>query len=111
MGQHSDTTINLSKIESHKANHWTNHKHKNTPVWFDNWENDLVELGLAVRDPMSGKVTIIEDQLRNILNFDETCLSLDGSTFSWGGCPPKSFEDSSLPHTGKAMTKTLKHQP
>ena len=44
----------------------------------DNWGSDLVELGFAKRD-VSGKVIIPDKQLKNILNFDEKCLSLDGS--------------------------------
>jgi hypothetical protein len=56
---------------------WTNYR--NISQWFDNdWENDLVELGLAMRDPMSGKVTIAEDQLRNIVNLDETAFPSTG---------------------------------
>ena len=27
---------------------------KNISMWFDNWENDLVELGFARRDPTTG---------------------------------------------------------
>jgi hypothetical protein len=41
-------------------------------MWLDNWENDLVELGFASRDPTTGKIVILEDQLGNIGNFDET---------------------------------------
>ncbi len=69
-----DTTTDLKAGKDKNAEdqriRWTNYW--NISQWFDNWENDLVELGLAVRDPMSGKVTIAEDQLRNILNLDET---------------------------------------
>jgi hypothetical protein len=54
-------------------------------MWFDNWENDLVELGFASRNPTTGKIFIPEDQLGNIGNFDETCLNLDGSTTNCGG--------------------------
>ena len=75
------TVIDLGKTKvSHSEDRrirWT--KHHNIKMWFDNWENDLVELGMAVRDEISGKVVIPEEQLSNIGNFDETCLSLDGS--------------------------------
>ena len=69
-----DTACNLNKCKSHNAEdrriRWTNHR--NISMWFDNWENDLVELGFASRDPTTGKILIPEDQLGNIGNFDET---------------------------------------
>ena len=76
-----DTACNLNKRKSHNAEdrriRWTNHR--NISMWFDNWEHDLVELGFAARDPTTGKIHIPEDQLGNIGNFDETCLSLDAA--------------------------------
>ncbi len=54
-------------------------------MWFDNWERDLVELGTAIPDPLTNKVHISKEQLLNICNFDETCLSLDGSNLNCGG--------------------------
>ena len=83
---------------------WTNYW--NISQWFDNWENDLVELGLAVHDPMSGKVTIIEDQLRNIINLDETALSLDGSTQNKGGRPEMILSDPRFPMVGRMTSKS-----
>jgi hypothetical protein len=62
---------------------WTNYR--NIAQWFENWENYLVELGLADRDPTTEKVTISEEQLPNIVNLDETALSLDGLTQNKGG--------------------------
>ena len=49
----------------------------NLQMWFNNWETTLIDLGF-MEDDGSGKYIIPDDQLRNILNFDETCLSLDG---------------------------------
>jgi hypothetical protein len=76
-----DTACNLNKRKSHNAEdrriRWTNHR--NISMWFDNWEHDLVELGFAARDPTTGKIHIPEDQLGNIGNFDETCLSLNAA--------------------------------
>jgi len=50
-----DTACNLNKCKSHNAEdrciRWTNHRNI---MWFDNWEQDLVELGFAVRDPITG---------------------------------------------------------
>ena len=55
---------------------WTTYK--NLAQWFDNWGRDLVELGFAEKDE-EGNIVIPPEQLKNIVNFDETCLSLDGS--------------------------------
>jgi hypothetical protein len=82
-----DTAVNLNacKTKSTEDRHiwWMNYK--NLSLWFKNWEKDLVELGFAYRNPITGQVCIPKEQLRNILNFDETCLSLDGSTTKRGG--------------------------
>ncbi len=59
---------------------------KNLSMWFDVYEHDLVELGFGYRDA-SGAIVIPEEQLKNILNFDETRLSLDGSQGNRGGRP------------------------
>ena len=73
-----DTATDLRRLKSHNAEdrriHWTNHK--NITMWFDNWENNLVELGFAFRDETTGKVHIPEEMLRLIGNFDETSLLL-----------------------------------
>ncbi len=82
-----DTAINLNVGKSKNAEdrwvHWTNHK--NIPMWFDNWEHDLVALGTAHVDPITKEVCIPKEQLRNIGNLDETNLLLDGSTTTRGG--------------------------
>jgi len=82
-----DTAVNLNTCKSKSAEDrriwWTNYK--NLSLWFKNWEKDLMELGFAYRDPITGQVCITKERLRNILNFDETCLSLDGSTTKRGG--------------------------
>jgi len=75
-------------------------------MWLDNWENDLVELGTAVRDPISSKVSIPEEQLKNIGNFDETCLSLDGSNNNRRGRPECVIYDPRFPLVGKATSKS-----
>ena len=61
---------------------WTTFK--NISSWFNNWESDLVELGFATGGG-NGKVTISAEQLYFIINFDETCLSVDGSKGRRGG--------------------------
>jgi hypothetical protein len=54
-------------------------------MWFGNWERELIELGTALIDPSTNKPYIPKEQLSNICNFDETCLSLDGSNSNHGG--------------------------
>ena len=57
-------------------------------------------------DAATGEKFIPPHKLRDIANFDETCLSLDGSTITRGGRPEASWEDSRLPSIGKSMSKT-----
>ena len=103
-----DTAINLkagkSKNVEDRRIWWTTYK--NLCLWFDNWEHDLIKLGFAHRDPITGQVCIPEDQLRNILNFDETCLSLDGSTTNRGRRPEAVVYNPRFPQLGKATTKS-----
>jgi hypothetical protein len=62
--------------------HWTNYK--NISMWFDDWERDLVDLETASLNPLTNKPYIPKEQMSNICNFDETCLSLDGQQLeSW----------------------------
>ena len=53
-----------------------------------------------------GERLIPEHQLKNILNFDETCLSLDGSTLKRGGRPVACRTDPRLPQVGKTTSKS-----
>ncbi len=104
-----DTTIELKagkvKNAEDRRIRWTNYR--NIFQWFDNWENNLVKLGLVVHDLMSGKVTIAEDQLQNIINLDETALSLDGSTQNKGGRPEMILLDPWFPMVGRMTSKSL----
>jgi hypothetical protein len=77
----------------------------NLEMWFNSWEKMLIDLGL-MEDDGSGKFTIPDHQLRNILNFDETCLSLDGSSINRGGRPAATFHDPRLPQVGISTSKT-----
>ena len=81
---------------------WTTEE--NIVSWFNNWEFDLVDLGFATMGA-NGKVTISNEQLYFILNFDETCLSLDGSKGRRGGRPQMMMHDPQLPHNGKRANK------
>ena len=84
---------------------WTTYK--NLSMWFDNWAKDLVELGFATWvDDVGGEIDIPPDQLVRILNFDETCLTLDGSSCSRGGRPRVIFYNPHLPQLGSGVVKT-----
>ncbi len=52
--------------------------------WFENWENDLLELGFAGIGE-NGEVKIPKNQLERVLNIDETCRALDGGSGQRGG--------------------------
>jgi hypothetical protein len=102
-----DTTVNLNACKTKNAEDrriwWTNYK--NLSLWFKNWENDLIELGFACRDPITSQVCIPKEQLRNIINFDETCLLLDGSTMNRCGQPEAVLYNPRFAQVGKATTK------
>ena len=76
--------IKLSTQEARRIQ-WT--KRKYLQMWFDTWEASLIKLGFAKRSEVDGHIEIPDDQLARILNFDETCLSLDGSGSAAGGRP------------------------
>ena len=82
---------------------WTTYH--NLDLWFAAWERTLDELGFFEYDSCGNKM-IPEHKLKDILNFDETCLSLDGSTITRGGRPPVAFEDENLPRVGKPTSKS-----
>ena len=67
---------------------WTTYY--NLKSWLDNWERDLLELGFANKNEKEETI-IPEDQLARILNIDETCLAMDGSTSQRGGRPAVIF--------------------
>ena len=66
---------------------------------------DCLELGFAEKDA-SGATIFPEEQLHNILNIDETCLSLDGSKGARGGRPEVIFFDPRFPLVGKETSKS-----
>ncbi len=75
-------------------------------MWFDNWEQYLVDLGFANVDPTTGIVVIHIEQLKHIINIDETCLSLDGSDNVRGGRPEVYLYDPTIHQVGKALSKS-----
>jgi hypothetical protein len=91
----------VNNVEDRRVQ-WTTHK--NLKLWFENWGKDLVELGFAHLDE-HGEVIIPDDQLHRITNFDETCLSHDGSNGARGGRPEVFIYDPRLPLPGKRTSK------
>jgi hypothetical protein len=83
-----DTAIDLGCAKGSFAEErrvrWTTYQ--NLELWFDTWERELLKLGLMQLD-VRGYPHIPRDKLRQILNFDETSLSLDGSSINRGGRP------------------------
>ena len=112
----TDLWVRLSRdcagdIAAGKINHveerrvkWTTFT--NLDLWFSSWEKLLDEKGFLEYDSNGNNPTIPERLLPNILNFDETSLSLDGSTVTRGGRPPVQFQDQRLPQLGKSTSKT-----
>jgi hypothetical protein len=100
-----DSAVNLNTANGkNRECRWTTYK--NLSLWFDNWERNLVELGFAYYDPITNKVCIPEEQLINILNFDETCMSMDGSTQNRGVRPEVILYDPRFPQVGKVTSKS-----
>jgi hypothetical protein len=65
----------------------------------------LVDLGFAVRAADGTTVTIPDEQLPFIINFDETCLSLDGTEGRRGGRPEITLHDPRFPYNKKRSNK------
>jgi hypothetical protein len=84
--------VNKVKCAEERRVKWTTFQ--NLDLWFDSWEKVLDELGFFEVDAATGKKLIPERKLRDIVNFNETCLSLNGSTITRGGCTEGSWEDS-----------------
>ena len=81
---------------------WTTQE--NISCWFNNWEFDLLDLGFATKRA-DGMVTISNEQLYFIINFNEMCLSFDGSEGNRGGRPEMTLHDPRLPYNGKRANK------
>ena len=94
--------VSMMSVAEDRRVRWTTFT--NISSWFDNWEWDLVELGFAKRDE-DGTVRIPDELLIFILNFDETCLSLDGSNRNKGGRKTMTLHDPRLPFNGKQTNK------
>ena len=103
----NNSAINLRRQKDKSAEdrrvRWTTHK--NLLMWFDNWENDLIQFQFAICDN-TGKVHIPPELLHRIGNFDETCLSLDGSNTVHNGCPDCMIYNPRFPVIGSATSKS-----
>ena len=105
----TDTALNLcaTKLveQEERRNRWTTHR--NLSLWFDGWAKSLVDLGFATwRSEEGGEIDIPIEQLARIMNFDETCLSHDGSANNRGGRPPVVFFNPHLPKIGRGTYKS-----
>ena len=103
--RHKSIDLAAAKLETQEARRiqWTTAK--NLTMWFNNWGHDLVQLGFATKLNDDGDIHIPDDQLGRIVNFDETCLSLDGSG-NRGGRPEVVFFNSLLPQLGRGTSKS-----
>ena len=90
------------KVEERRIR-WTTHS--NLKLWFDSWERDLLQLGFAEEDD-KGTTVILEEQMKRILNLDETCLSLDGTEGNRGGRPSVVFFNASISRAGTPSSKS-----
>jgi hypothetical protein len=96
-----DTAIVKSSFAKERRVRWTTYQ--NLELWFNTWERELLKLGLMQLD-VRGYPHIPRDKLRQILNFDETSLSLDGSSINRGGRPAAYWFDPRLPQPQVGIT-------
>ncbi len=93
---HTAKYLDMSKMEYCEDRRIRWMTYLNMSAWFDCWEYDLINLGFAFYD---------EHGECNIINFDKTCLSLDGSEGRRGGHPEIILHNPRFPMTGKATNK------
>ena len=102
-----DTAIDLGcskgSFAEERRVRWTTYQ--NLELWFNTWERELLKLGLMQLDAR-GLPHIPRENLRQLLNFDETSLSLDGSSINRGGRPAAYWFDPRLPQVGITTAKT-----
>ncbi len=102
-----DNAFNVlaSKCGSQEEQHirWTTYS--NLKSWFDNFETDLVELGFAHKDA-DGNTIIPNNQLKQNVIVDETCLEFVGGQQKRGGHPAIVYAGKLLPEVGKAVSKS-----
>jgi len=102
-----DTAIDLGcgklNFAEERRVRWTTYN--NLDMWFNTWERELLKHGLMELNAR-GLPHIPHQKLRQILNLDETSLSLDGSSINRGGRPAAYWFDPRLPQVGITTAKT-----
>ena len=74
-------------------------------LWFDEWESEFSRVGFGSHHNDNGSFIIPENQLKRIINFDQTALSLDGSE---GRCEHQSAVEFYNPNLHAAYKRTSK---
>ena len=102
-----NTAIDINAVKLNCAEdrrvRWTTEG--NLQLWFDSWEQFVVEYGFATIDP-NGEVIFDEEMKARIVNLDETNLSLNGSDSNRGGRPTATYYDVRFPQLGKSTSKS-----
>jgi hypothetical protein len=95
----TNVSFNLSIVRAVEESRllWTTYD--NLSLWFEEWERFVIEFGFGTFTS-DNKVSFSLEQRRRIANFDETKISLDGSTSLAGGRPSVHFYDPNLPLAG-----------
>ncbi len=78
----------------------------NLQKWFVGWRKFLLTYGFATVGPDGDQLLFEPDQLRRILNVDESEISLDGSSSMAGGKPAVIFYDPHLPMVSRSAAKS-----
>ena len=64
----------------------------------------MVDYGFATINTVTGNLDISDNMKLHISNFDETCMSLDGSNGNRGGRPSTTYYDVRFPQLGQAIS-------
>lgn len=103
----AETATNLiaakGNVQEHRRILWCTHY--NLSIWFDTWEFNLLDLGFAFTNA-KGAVEIFTEQLKNVLNLDESSVGTDGTVDLQGGRQPSVLLDPSLPSSGTGASKS-----
>jgi hypothetical protein len=88
---------------------WTNSY--NLDIWYTTWSETLVELGFARPKTdedvgVIGELVFDDEQLRRIINMDETDGSIDDTTGQRGGRPAMVFHSSDVSAGATAVNKS-----
>jgi hypothetical protein len=70
-------------MQEHRRILWNTYR--NLELWFNTWEDNLVELGFAKFDEETKACKVHDNQLARILNIDESACSVDGANGQRGG--------------------------